>query len=94
MSNKWQKIGKISVDAGIVWIGDPCYIKDNFFLPWSKFCNKLGIGVKEFPEGLCLPSGYGDGSYIVYAEHGRDGVIQKVMIDFTGDEDVDNIERD
>ncbi len=23
---KWEKIGQIGVDAGLCWIGDPCYI--------------------------------------------------------------------
>lgn len=82
--NKWTKIGSIGVDAGIVWIGDPCYIKKNYFLPWDKFCDKLPHdgSAKEFKEGICVPSGYGDGEYNVYARYGRDGVIQGILIDF------------
>ncbi len=42
-------IGIISVDAGIVWIGDPCYIMHTEDNPpssigkdWSEFCDILG----------------------------------------------------
>ena len=24
--SEWKKVGEISVDAGVVWLGDPCYI--------------------------------------------------------------------
>lgn len=44
------KIGEIGVDAGIVWIGDPCYVFHNEDgLPstlgedWIEFCEKLGV---------------------------------------------------
>lgn len=26
---KWEKVGVVGVDAGIVWVGDPCYLYDN-----------------------------------------------------------------
>lgn len=51
----WQKIGEIGVDAGLCWIGDPCYImhknpqaeKDHDKPPkaigksWSDFCDLI-----------------------------------------------------
>ena len=91
MKKEWVKIGEISVDAGIIWIGDPCYIRNNYFLPWHAFCDLLPHNgeAKQFDEGLCIPSGYGDGRYSVYARYGRDGVIQEVKVDFTGEEDQD-----
>lgn len=60
-------IGQIGVDAGIVWVGDPCYImhRDDGKLPstvgesWSEFCDTLAGDqfIKSFPyegghEGL------------------------------------------
>lgn len=55
----WTLVGSIGVDAGICWIGDPCYIlhredyKDGKVVPaplpeslgkdWPDFCNKLGF---------------------------------------------------
>jgi hypothetical protein len=26
--SKWEKVGVVGVDAGIVWVGDPCYLYD------------------------------------------------------------------
>jgi hypothetical protein len=52
MSNKtsaWTRIGEIGVDAGLCWIGDPCYILhregDNpeaIGKNWTEFCDGLG----------------------------------------------------
>ena len=78
-------VGHIGVDAGICWIGDPCYIlHTEGDLPkeigenWEDFCDKLG---EEYPTmksfnynmgheglGVCVSTGYGDGSYPVYAK--------------------------
>ena len=54
----WTLVGRIGIDAGICWIGDPCYIlhkgKD---LPnslgknWDEFCEKLG---KSYPTIKCF----------------------------------------
>ncbi len=77
-------VGKIGVDAGLVWIGDPCYILHKDKLPkslgkdWGEFCDALHGNdnvLKSFPYdmgheglGVCVSSGYGDGEYPVYAE--------------------------
>jgi hypothetical protein len=79
----WVTVGKICVDAGLVWIGDPCYILHEKKLPkslgkdWGDFCKKLGRAcptTKSFlfnsgHEGLgvCAASGVGDGAYDVEA---------------------------
>jgi hypothetical protein len=44
--NNWEMAGVIGVDAGLCWIGDPCYImgKDANEHPvktWREFCEKL-----------------------------------------------------
>lgn len=43
-----KKIGEIGVDAGLCWIGDPCYIlhregrnPEAIGKDWGDFCNKL-----------------------------------------------------
>lgn len=48
MNRKWEKVGIIGVDAGLVWIGDPCYVfhKENeppkeLGKNWSEFCDIL-----------------------------------------------------
>lgn len=64
----WEKVGHIDVDAGIVWIGDPCYVmhgasKDWGTLgqTWRQFCDYLhekivggvaSFGAREDTEGL------------------------------------------
>jgi len=74
----------VSVDAGIVWIGDPCYIlhKKASETPkaigknWSEFCEKLGSeNIITFEHdkgheglGVAVSSGYGDGFYPVVAD--------------------------
>ena len=72
----WQKVGSFGVDAGICWIGDPCYVLHKEKLPdelgkdWGEFCDKLGEEYptkKVFYHGICLSTGYGDGEYDVEA---------------------------
>ena len=47
IKNKWEKAGEIGIDAGICWIGDPCYIFHKDKMPqdigqdWTEFCDKL-----------------------------------------------------
>ncbi len=54
MKTKWETVGQIGVDAGICWIGDPCYIlHQERELPksigkdWNEFCDKLHPEGKE-----------------------------------------------
>lgn len=93
-----KKVGTIGVDAGLVWIGDPCYIlhKEDNDQPesigkdWSEFCDKIGGNESvSFPfnlghEGLgvCVHTLHGDGSYDVMAEVDGNGRISKISIDF------------
>lgn len=42
----WELAGEIGVDAGLCWIGDPCYCvtpdaREHPANTWSDFCNKL-----------------------------------------------------
>ena len=96
---------KIYVDAGCIWVGDPCYIMgddaSNRVHDWQEFCSKLdytkqaqsplGEGI-----GLCIDSGYGDGCYPVDIETDRlTGRVKSVTITFIDrdeyyDDDDDN----
>lgn len=48
--SEWENVGCVGVDAGLMWVGDPCYILHrtgerrykNLGENWSDFCNKLG----------------------------------------------------
>ena len=86
----------VYVDAGCIWIGDPCYVMgdDASFRVnnWiTDFCDKLdndksinkplGEGV-----GLCIDSGYGDGRYPVEIERdSHSGRVKSVTITFIED---------
>lgn len=56
--NKWEKIGVVGVDAGLVWIGDPCYCvtpdaNEHPAKTWKEFCDKIlkhGIHEKGFQQ--------------------------------------------
>lgn len=94
----WKLIGKFGVDAGLVWIGDPCYIlhKEGDQKPqdigedWDDFCKILDDKVYyDFNSlGVVASTGYGDGIYPVYARF-MDGRIMelKINFDFNDEED-------
>jgi hypothetical protein len=82
-------LGHIGVDAGIVWIGDPCYImhREERGLPstvgknWHEFCDKLGddfstsFNYEAGHEGLgvCTSTYWGDGTYPVIGFFEKEG---------------------
>lgn len=81
MSEKRITIGNVWVDAGMVWIGDPCYVigsdSSNGPATWEEFCDKLAEAGRHAADapvytaplgqgiGFAVDSGYGDGSYPV-----------------------------
>jgi len=90
----------ISVDSGMIWVGDPCYtmgpeaqfgIKD-----WQRFCDKIYGDGSGRVHGISTPlgrgvgcaisSGYGDGEYPVEIER-VDGRVRSVKITFIGQYD-------
>ena len=91
----WVEIGEVWVDAGVIWIGDPCYVitEDAKYPPktWSEFCNmssEAGLFSRGYAEtlgtglGIELLTAYGDGTYPVFVQKNEDGRTSKVMIDF------------
>lgn len=92
-----ELIGHVGVDAGLMYIGDPCYeigsdASEKFAGTWSDFCNLLGSsednGILKLPyklghegKAVVVSSGYGDGTYPVYVER-KDGRIARVIVDF------------
>jgi hypothetical protein len=49
MKRPWERVGVVGVDAGMVWIGDPCYCvtPDASCHPaktWMEFCDLLHEG--------------------------------------------------
>jgi hypothetical protein len=99
MANKRVLAGYADVDAGLIWVGDPCYIMgddaSNRVVAWHDFCDKLWSGdydEKGFSAplgqgvGVVVQSGYGDGTYPVYVEY-ADGRVKSVTVEFIGDDD-------
>jgi len=90
-----KHLGRIMIDAGICWLGDPCYVLPdgsdlNPGADWSKFCEALNESDKPGEPttynfdgvGVCVGTGYGDGSYPVTAEI-KDGRVMSVTVDFS-----------
>ena len=91
-NKKWQKIGEIGVDAGLCWIGDPCYVlheKPNAIgKDWDDFCRMLEDQTTQFNYdlghpglGVCVQTGHGDGTYDVDAIF-KDGVVKEIRVRF------------
>ena len=91
------------MDAGLCWIGDPCYVlhreagkePPEIGKSWDEFCERLDqeqnatqFGEGGFGLGLAVSTGYGDGEYSVYARE-SDGRTAEVRIVF-----IDPRERD
>lgn len=78
---EWRQIGSVSVDAGCLMVGDPCYTVGadsslNKRLPggWKQFCEEQFGETKDHtvkhPTGMCglavvADTAYGDGMYPV-----------------------------
>lgn len=69
----WERVGGLGVDAGLVWLGDPCYIKDG--VPWDSVLEQRA-DAKEHSQGVCVSSGLGDGYYDVF--------VRRVTLPFWG----------
>lgn len=106
MSKNWEKVGVIGVDAGICWIGDPCYILHTEKSPksigadWADFCRKLRDGMNtSFSHdsgheglGVVVSTGFGDGVYPVYVEKDKYGRVMEVRVSFVENEATDCVE--
>ena len=64
MLSKWEKVGVIGVDAGLCWVGDPCYV-----LHHNPPFQELGKTWDEFCQILWEKEEHGDGS--VPASHAQ-----------------------
>ena len=87
----WEKIGEISVDTGLVWIGDPSYsvtpdASDPPAQTWEEFCVKMEATepahVVAFSTGICVHTACGDGFFPVLAQKDSEGRILKIKIEF------------
>lgn len=84
-------IGTVGVDAGLLWIGDPCYVlgedASHGVKEWSEFCDKLNHS-EDVQEplgdgiGLAVATLYGDGTYPVYGTYNARGELTGFRVDF------------
>jgi len=104
-------VGEIGVDAGLCWIGDPCYILHKEQPPkaiggsWDEFCDilhdddqyptckQLTYDLGHAGLGVVVSTGYGDGTYPVYAEFNDEGRIAKVWVEFIDQDNNDEAEE-
>lgn len=92
----WEEVGVVGVDAGLIWLGDPCYCvtpdaDEHPAKTWSEFCGMLpkqATATQQFNYkmghrglGVCVSSGYGDGCYPVEVKR-QNGRIKEVRIKF------------
>lgn len=89
-----EHVGNVFVDAGLIWVGDPCYVMgddaSSRVTDWMDFCGKLPERNVNAPlgdgTGLAISSGFGDGSYPVYVEFSDEGSwgerVSKIIVDF------------
>lgn len=88
-----EQIGEVTVDSGLLMIGDPCYS-----IPgpsWDVFCDAVGAGDPD--SGPCEPLGpglgivatttYGDGTYPVYGLYDMPGRLVGIAVLFGVDGD-------
>lgn len=91
----WEKVGEVGVDAGLMWLGDPCYVLHEEKKPkdigkdWEDFCSQMGdedavqfnYDLGHAGLGVCVRTGYGDGVYPVEVKR-KDGRVKEVRIRF------------
>lgn len=99
MTNKdWEKAGEIGVDAGLCWIGDPCYCvtpdgNEHPAKTWDEFCDSLqkveenGVAQWNYKMGhkglgVSVSTGFGDGVYPVYVKRNSEGRIKEAKVVF------------
>lgn len=97
MKNQRVQVGTVGVDAGLIWVGDPCYVlgedASHGVKKWSEFCDILDKNgyfdsSVRFTEplgsdvGLAIESGYGDGVYPVFVTYNFEGRVAKVEVIF------------
>lgn len=96
------EVGHVGVDAGLMMVGDPCYVlgddASHRQTSWAEICRRLGVdqykrheaGVYElFGDGTALicSSGYGDGEYPVYITLTSDGRPASITVIFDDPDD-------
>lgn len=96
-TSNWTKAGEAGVDAGIIMVGDPCYVvkadgekKYDPFVSWDAFLEAVHTderkGRAQLPHalGVVISDFGGDGTFPVYIER-RGNQTVAAMIRFDGE---------
>lgn len=99
------QIGVIGVDAGLCFIGDPCYVLHTpppaaIGNSWDEFCRmldssrtgQLNFDAGQAGLGVVVRTGIGDGLYPVFATLDEEGLVSSVTIKFLDDDEDDDEE--
>ena len=91
----WEQVGTFGVDAGLCWIGDPCYVMgddaSSRVTDWMGFCENLSSSGHDKNghstplgdgTGIAISTGYGDGCYPVFIKRSDEGRVAEVKIVF------------
>jgi len=98
--SKWEKAGVVGVDAGMLWLGDPCYCvtpdaNNHPAKTWKEFCEKVGnkdviqfnYAIGRPGLGVVVHTGNGDGEYDVFIKKSKNGRIAEVKTVFINEEE-------
>lgn len=82
-----KQIGVVGVDSGTLLLGDPCYWLDDkdydkeICHPNFNRARQVNYDLGHAGKGVIVSSGYGDGSYPVFATI-QDGRVKEVTVKF------------
>ena len=95
---KWRMVGRVGVDSGTLWIGDPCYtVTGDRFRPTKPLHELMTRQVVEYrvgdvfeemlglrvSVGIIVGGFGGDGVYPVLAKRNVRGMITGLLVDFS-----------
>lgn len=89
---KWEVVGYISVDAGCIKVGDPCYGEVENWIDFAQDSDAAQIphegdlevpgAARGFGKAVLLQSGLGDGVYAVEVKRDPGYGIKEMRIKF------------
>ena len=86
-SKAWVYVGRVSVETGMLFLSDPCYISISFCEGWADFCTKMNCTAREMVSSngkisaVCVKPQEGDGLYPVYVKYGMGGRVRSLLVD-------------
>ena len=95
-NENWEQVGIIGVDAGLCWIGDPCYCvtpdaNEHPAQTWSDFCSliekmqcsqQFNYKMGHAGLGVCIGGFGGDGSFPVFIRKNKEGQVVEAKVVF------------